>query len=189
MTNVKKKGNDEPKKKPTKPEFKPDENMRGIIRICGRDVKGHLTMDHALKRIKGIGNNMSENLARILIKKLKIKPDVMVGTLSEEQIDEAEKIIMNPNKHEGIPDFLHNRRKDHETGKDVHMIGNDLAFSKRNDIQRAKLTRTWVGSRHMTKKGKVRGQSTRSTGRKSSAVGVIRRKTQAKVNKAVQNKK
>ena len=64
-----------------------------------------------------------------------------------------------------------NRRKDLESGKNLHLITSDIELTVRNDIEREKTTNSWRGIRHMFGL-KVRGQRTRTTGRKGGAVGV-----------------
>jgi small subunit ribosomal protein S13 len=71
----------------------------------------------------------------------------------------------------GVPNWYLNRRKDMDTGTDVHLITSDLDFTKSNDIEREKSIMSWRGYRHMFGL-RVRGQRTRNTGRKQTAVGV-----------------
>jgi small subunit ribosomal protein S13 len=51
------------------------------------------------------------------------------------------------------------------------MITSDLDFAASNDIEREKIVMSWRGYRHMFGL-RVRGQCTRTTGRKGGAVGV-----------------
>jgi small subunit ribosomal protein S13 len=51
------------------------------------------------------------------------------------------------------------------------MITSDLDFAASNDVEREKLVMSWRGYRHMFGL-RVRGQRTRTTGRKGGAVGV-----------------
>jgi len=53
----------------------------------------------------------------------------------------------------------------------LHLITSDIEFNVRNDIEREKNMNSWRGFRH-TYGLKVRGQRTRTTGRKGGAVGV-----------------
>lgn len=71
----------------------------------------------------------------------------------------------------GIPNWYLNRRKDNDTGSDKHLITSDLDFTISNDIEREKTVYSWRGYRHMFGL-RVRGQCTRTTGRKGGAVGV-----------------
>ena len=64
-----------------------------------------------------------------------------------------------------------NRRKDVDTGSDKHLITSELAFTIAADIDREKSVMSWRGYRHMFGL-RVRGQHTRTTGRKGGAVGV-----------------
>ena len=58
-----------------------------------------------------------------------------------------------------------------DTGSSDHMITSDLDFAASNDIEREKIVMSWRGYRHMFGL-RVRGQCTRTTGRKGGAVGV-----------------
>jgi small subunit ribosomal protein S13 len=58
-----------------------------------------------------------------------------------------------------------------DTGSSNHMITSDLDFAASNDVEREKLVMSWRGYRHMFGL-RVRGQRTRTTGRKGGAVGV-----------------
>jgi len=75
----------------------------------------------------------------------------------------------------GIPNWMLNRRKDLETGKDLHLIGSDLEFRVKQDIEFMKSIKSWKGWRHSLGL-KVRGQRTRTTGRTGRTVGVHRRR-------------
>jgi hypothetical protein len=67
-----------------------------------------------------------------------------------------------------------NRRKDYETGKDLHIVGTDVTVSMRSDIGRERRIRSRRGIRHELGLP-VRGQRTRTTGRKGLVVGVKRK--------------
>lgn len=58
-----------------------------------------------------------------------------------------------------------------ETGTSRHLITSDLDFMISNDVEREKSVMSWRGYRHMFGL-RVRGQCTRTTGRKGGAVGV-----------------
>ena len=74
-----------------------------------------------------------------------------------------------------LPDWMLNRRKDLFTGEDLHILGAELPLRIREDINFLRKIRCYRGIRH--ERGlKVRGQRTRSTGRKGPAVGVIRKR-------------
>jgi small subunit ribosomal protein S13 len=142
------------------------EEFRHIIRVAGADLDGTQKVAYALMNIKGIGIG----LANVILKKAGISPETRLGFLSDMDVKKIEDIIEKPEKH-GIPGWLLDRQKDRETGKDIHLIGSDLVLQIKTDIDRMKETRSWRGFRH-THGLKVRGQRTRTTGRKGKAMGV-----------------
>ena len=68
-----------------------------------------------------------------------------------------------------------NRPRDRLSGRMLHLIGSDLEFARKNDIDRLRRIKSWRGVRHSLGL-KVRGQHTRTTGRGGMAVGVSRKK-------------
>jgi small subunit ribosomal protein S13 len=137
-----------------------------ILRIAGKDIEGGRKLIVALSEIKGVGYNF----AQILIQSLNINPNMRVGFLTENDIREIEQAISNPAKA-GIPQWYLNRRKNMDDGSNSHVITSDLDFAASNDIEREKLVMSWRGYRHMFGL-RVRGQCTRTTGRRGGAVGV-----------------
>ncbi len=113
---------------------------------------------------------MGYNFAKSILDILKINPNSNVGFLTESQVEEIEKAMRNPSSV-NIPSWFLNRRKDIDSGNDLHLITSDIDFNVRNDIEREKGMNSWRGFRH-TYGLKVRGQRTRTTGRKGGAVGV-----------------
>jgi len=140
--------------------------FRHILRITGTDIDGTLKMPYALKRIKGV--NLT--LANAILKKAGTNPEKRAGFLTESEVERIEQIINDPAKF-GLPNWLLNRRKDLETGKDLHLIRADLDLKTKTDIKQMKEIKSWRGYRHAYGL-KVRGQRTRNTGRKGKAVGV-----------------
>lgn len=148
-----------------------------IVRLAGRDVDGSLNIERSLSKVKGIGMNMAHSVALTVESKLNIPKSTPVGSLSESQILEIEKIIKDPIPN-GIPWYTINRNKDAESGKNIHVVSNDLVFSTRQDISRDVSNKTWRGFRHQYGQ-KVRGQATRTTGRTGITVGVTKKSIQA----------
>jgi small subunit ribosomal protein S13 len=142
------------------------QEFRHILRITGTDVQGTLKTIYALTEIKGIGLSLSN----AILKKAGVNPDVRVGLLTDTEIQKIEEIIEDPAKY-NIPSWLFNRRKDAETGKDMHLISADLVLRTKMDIDGAKEIRSWRGYRHAYGL-KVRGQRTKTTGRAGKALGV-----------------
>jgi len=142
------------------------QEYRHIVRIAGKDVPGAKKMIIGVSQVRGIGYNF----AKAILDLLKIEHNSNVGFLSESQVDSIEKAIRNPASL-NMPAWFLNRRKDIDSGNDLHLITSDIEFNVRNDIEREKNTNSWRGFRH-TYGLKVRGQRTRTTGRKGGAVGV-----------------
>jgi len=144
------------------------EEYEHIVRIVGNDIPGEKKAIVGLTQIRGIGNMFAKSILNLL----KISPNSSIGYLTEEQVKSIEKIIKDPSSS-NVPTWFWNRRKDLESGKDVHLITSDIALSVRNDVERERITSSWKGYRHMFGL-KVRGQRTRCTGRKGGAVGVAK---------------
>jgi small subunit ribosomal protein S13 len=137
-----------------------------ILRIAGKDIEGGKKVIVAISEIKGVGYNF----AQVLTQTLNINPDRRVGFLTDGELREIEQAIANPTKA-GVPPWYLNRRKNMDSGSNQHMITSDLDFAASNDVEREKLVMSWRGYRHMFGL-RVRGQRTRTTGRKGGAVGV-----------------
>ncbi len=162
-----------PPAKQAAPQEKESESFRGIVRLAGKDLDGHLKLYKALFKVKGIGQNLAKTLERIIYKELGIEPGTRVGDLSEEQTDKIDVILKNP-QLSGVRGFLLNRSKDRDSGRDVHLLMNDLVFAIRQDIQVEKDNHSWKGWRHSLGQ-RVRGQHNRTTGRTGMTVGVLRK--------------
>lgn len=150
-----------------------DESLRGIVRIAGKDVQGHVPLRHALLRIRGIGSGLGPAVASVLHQELGLSPALPVGKLNDEQVEKIDNILFHISSYK-IPGYLFNRRADVLDGTQRHVIMNDLLFSLKQDVEREKKLYTWRGYRHAYGQ-KVRGQRTRNTGRTGMAVGVLRK--------------
>jgi len=137
-----------------------------VVRIANTDISGEETLVYGLSRIKGVGYVTALAIAR----KLGLDPTVRVGYLSAEALKRVEDAV-NDLTRLGLPSWLYNRRKDYETGQDRHLVGAELIFAARRDIEREMKISSWRGVRH--KLGyKVRGQKTHTTGRTGMTIGV-----------------
>ena len=150
------------------------QEFRHILRIAGSDVAGTLKTVYALTEVKGI----SYGLSNAILKKAGVSPDLRVGFLTESEVERIEDIIEDPSKH-NLPNWLLNRRKDFDTGKDIHLMSAELVLGTKTDIDQAKDIRSWRGYRHAYSL-KVRGQHTKTTGRAGKALGVKKKMLMAK---------
>lgn len=146
------------------------EQFRYVVRVAGTDIDGNLKVVHGLAGIKGIG----VTTAMAIVRKLGIDPDKKTGFLTDEEVAKIEDLLQNPKRY-GLPSWLFNRRKDYETGTDIHLVGSELIFKAKQDIEREKRIKSWKGIRHALGL-KVRGQRTHTTGRLGVTVGVRKKK-------------
>jgi len=145
-------------------------DFKYIVRMFGTDVDGNKPIVLGLASIKGIGLNMASSIARCMGLDTRRK----MGELNDEEVEKLSKAVEDP-ASVGVPIWKLNRRKDFETGRDLHLTASQLLMAQREDVQRLKRIRSYRGIRH--ERGlKVRGQRTRSTGRKGSVVGVKKKK-------------
>lgn len=169
-------------KKPAKPAFhskqvskmtgEESKDFKGIVRLAGKDLDGHLSIRKALMRIRGIGHNLAASLSLAATSRLNLDLSMPAGELSEEKLEELENFIKNPS--DVIMPFLLNRQSASEVEKSKHLISTDLVFAVTQDIQRQKDVRSYIGWRHSLGQ-KVRGQRNRTTGRSGMTVGVLKK--------------
>ena len=144
----------------------------------GNDIPGERKILVGLTQIKGIGYNF----ATAVLDTLNIDTNSNIGNLTDENVQDIEKLITDPVSG-NFPDWFLNRRKDIESGSNLHLLTSDIPFTLRNDIERERITSSWRGYRHLNGL-KVRGQRTRTSGRKSGAVGVAKGGQAAPAKKA-----
>jgi small subunit ribosomal protein S13 len=140
--------------------------FKHIVRLLGRDLDGTTYVVFALTGIKGI----NLRLANVLVKKANVPMDKRVGFLSESEVKRLEETLGNI-EGQNLPPWLLNRRKDVETGKDLHLVTSDLELQMKQDIEKMTNMRSWRGYRHSYGLS-TRGQRTRTTGRRGKVVGV-----------------
>ena len=141
-----------------------------FFRQLRSQVDGNAKVEYGLTQIRGVGRRFSQAIVRVA----GIDPTMRIGAIPEKDLNRIEEIIMNPIES-GVPNWMVNRSKDLRTGKDLHIIGNKLGLSLKNDIDRMKKIKSYKGVRHHLRL-KVRGQKTKSTGRHGLVVGVMRKK-------------
>ncbi|MBI3859932.1 MAG: 30S ribosomal protein S13 [Thaumarchaeota archaeon] len=142
------------------------QEFRHLVRIAGRDLEGSKKLVVALSDLRGVGHNF----AGVVITRLALDPRTRLGTLSEEQVKGIEKALHDLAKT-SLPQWYYNRRRDPYTGETKQLLGSDLDFAIKNDVEAEKNIQSWKGVRHSLGL-KVRGQRTRTTGRKGATVGV-----------------
>lgn len=151
--------------------------FRELIRIAEKDIKGGVSVFMALTKVKGCDFMMANAVCNVL----NLDRVAKCGYLTPEQVTKIEDVLKHPGKYE-IPVWMLNHRKELETGTDKHLVASDLRLQNEMDIRYLKRIRVYRGIRHSRGSKKVRGQHTRSTGRRGSTLGVIRKKEAPKVS-------
>ena len=151
-------------KKDNQPKQTEDENFNYIVRMANTDIDGLKYTVIGLQSIKGVG----KRVAQIIVKKAAVDPSAKIGSLDEATVANLEKLVLS------YVDWAINRQMDYETGADMHLFGNDLDIIQGDDINRMQMARSYRGVRHSTHH-KVRGQKTKSNGRKGLGLGVKRK--------------
>ena len=96
------------------------------------------------------------------------------GELTSEELERIVTIVQNPTQYK-IPTWFLNRQRDIVDGKDVHTLANGVDSKLRDDLERLKRMRAHRGLRHYWGL-RVRGQHTKTTGRRGRTVGVSKKK-------------
>lgn len=146
------------------------QETRRIVRVMTTDIDGGLNVERGLRKIKGVSFVFSKSVCIAL----NIDPKAKLGDLGAEEIKRVEEFIRRPQ----LPEWMLNRRKDPESGENVHITMSDLLLKKREDINLLKRIRAYKGIRHELGQP-VRGQRTRSSFRTSKSVGVQKKKAVA----------
>lgn len=120
--------------------------------------------------IKGIGARYSN----LVLKKADIDLNKRAGELTNDELERVVTIMQNPRQYK-IPDWFLNRQKDIKDGKYSQVIANGLDNKFREDLERLKKIRAHRGLRHYWGI-RVRGQHTKTTGRKGRVMGVAKKK-------------
>ncbi|BAB59703.1 ribosomal protein small subunit S18 [Thermoplasma volcanium GSS1] len=158
-------------KEAAKPAAKKDENkdFQYIVRIANKDLNGERPIPLALSDLKGIGLRLGYAIAE----RLNLQPTKKIGELKEDEIEKLKEYVEN--KEYDLPDWLLNHRREPVTGKNLNLVTTDLDVQVQEDINLMKKIRSYKGIRHEKGK-KVRGQRTRSNGRRGLSIGVVRKK-------------
>ncbi|MDD4308041.1 MAG: 30S ribosomal protein S13 [Thermoplasmata archaeon] len=157
-------------KKPTKKqEDDKGEDFKYIVRIANTDINGEKRAITALAGINGIG----DRIAQIALREINFPQNKMIGHITDEESVKLVEILGELSNN--LPEWMLNRQKDWESGDDLHILSTELELTQRDDINRMRMIRCYKGVRHEGGH-KVRGQRTRSNGRKGLTLGVSKKK-------------
>ena len=141
------------------------QEIKYFVRVKNFDLDGTKSIERALLSLPGIGRRV----AGLIIKQVGLNPKDTLGLLDDDSIYRLTTTIdAFPN---GAPAWITNRQNDFFTGDDRHLLGLDVDLVHKQDLNRMKKIGTYRGLRHRESL-KVRGQRTKSTGRKGAKVGV-----------------
>lgn len=147
---------------------------------------------YALTKIKGVGRRYSNlvckkadvdlNKRYVLsatsqwpsITKIVILMYRSAGEITSEELERIVTIIQNPTQYK-IPTWFLNRQRDIVDGKDTQVLANGMDSKLREDLERLKKIRAHRGLRHYWGL-RVRGQHSKTTGRRGRTVGVSKKK-------------
>ncbi|KAG0434975.1 40S ribosomal protein S18 [Dictyocoela muelleri] len=141
-----------------------------MTRMFNTNIDGRKQLLPALMLIKGMGRRF----ATAVIKKAKIDIHKRAGELTEDEIKLLVETISNPQKM-GIPDYFLNHQRDATDGLSSHLIGNQIDANYRLSLEKGKKFGE-VRVKRLLSGLKVRGQRTKSNGRRGRIVGVSRKK-------------
>merc|ERR1712100_338780 len=141
-----------------------ESNFQHILRVLNTNLDGKVKVMFALTSIKGVGRRFSN----IACKKAEVDLNKRAGELTAEEVERLVTIVQNPRQFK-VPDWMLNRKKDTKDGKFSQCVSNTLDMKLREDLERLKKIRAHRGLR-------LRGQRTKTTGRKGRTVGVSKKK-------------
>merc|ERR1711950_5392 len=141
-----------------------------ILRVMNTNIDGKRNIQYAITAIKDVGRRY----ANLVLKKADIDLSKRAGELSEEDVEKIITIMQNPRQYK-IPNWFLNRQKDIKDGKTGQVMANLLDNKLREDLERLKKIRAHRGLRHYWGL-RVRGQHTKTTGRRGRTVGVSKKK-------------
>lgn len=125
---------------------------------------------YALTHIRGVGRRY----ANLVCKKADVDLTKRAGELTNDELERIVTIMQNPLQYK-IPSWFLNRQKDITDGKHSQKVSNNLDNTLREDLERLKKIRAHRGLRHYWGI-RVRGQHTKTTGRRGKTVGVAKKK-------------
>ncbi|KAJ5976344.1 ribosomal 40S subunit protein S18B [Penicillium waksmanii] len=145
-------------------------NFQYILRLLNTNVDGKEKIMFALTQIKGVGRRYSN----LVCKKADVDLSKRAGELTTEELERIVTILQTPTQYK-IPSWFLNRQRDITDGKDSQVVSNALDSKLRDDLERLKKIRSHRGLRHYWGL-RVRGQHTKTTGRRGRTVGVSKKK-------------
>uniref|UniRef100_A0AC35UAP5 40S ribosomal protein S18 n=1 Tax=Rhabditophanes sp. KR3021 TaxID=114890 RepID=A0AC35UAP5_9BILA len=146
------------------------EKFQHIHRVMNTNIDGNRKVPFALTAIKGIGRRFSF----VCCRKADIDLSKRAGEITDADLEKITTVMLNPSQYK-IPNWFLNRQKDIKDGKTTQALSTGLESKLREDLERMKKIRLHRGLRHYWGL-RVRGQHTKTTGRRGRTVGVSKKK-------------
>ncbi|XP_075835109.1 small ribosomal subunit protein uS13-like [Microtus pennsylvanicus] len=143
------------------------EKFQHILRVLNTNIDGRRKIAFAITAIKGVGRRY----AHVVLRKADIDLTKRAGELTEGEVECVITIMQNPRQYK-IPDWFLNRQNDVEDGKYSQVLADGLDDKLREDLEKIWAHR---GLRHFWGL-RVRGQHTKTTGRRGRTVSVSKKK-------------
>jgi len=143
-------------------------NFRYIVRLANTDLDGTRPTALALTGVRGVGLRIAEVACRLA----EVNASEMIGNLPESTVEGLESALGSLATK--LPPWMVNHPNEPLVGESPHYFGPDLETRRRDDVNVMKMIRSYRGVRH-ERGQKVRGQRTRSNGRRGMAGGGIKR--------------
>ena len=138
--------------------------FKRIVSIGKEQVLGHRSVFSGLLQVYGLGRY----LTRYVINRFNISG--RMGDIPKETLQEVIDYIRNGLSDE-LPVWLRNYTYTRATGESVHLLEDTLRMEQTQSINALKTIKNYRGQYHSLNR-KVKGQRTRSNGRRGRAVGV-----------------
>lgn len=141
-----------------------------IIRLYNTNIDGTKKTAYALTGIRGIG----KRFGMAVVSRAGISLNKRAGELSPEEISKLQDVINDPVAY-NIPGYFLNHQKDFVDGLDTQLVGIKLDGYLRMRIERGKKAKE-IRALRLSGGLRVRGQRTKSNGRKNNCLGKPKRK-------------
>lgn len=143
-------------------------NFESVVLIRTYQIKGTRSVFSALLEIQGIG----KYLAQYIINRFNLSGQI--GALPRETLNTVIDFIYTelPNS---LPSWLRNHPINRLSGESEHLYDEELQLQVNKNINILKTIKCYRGVYHSLNK-KVRGQNTKSNGRRGAVVGVASKK-------------
>eukprot|EP00761_Pharyngomonas_kirbyi_P011248 gb/GECH01011273.1/.p1 GENE.gb/GECH01011273.1/~~gb/GECH01011273.1/.p1 ORF type:complete len:156 (+),score=16.24 gb/GECH01011273.1/:1-468(+) len=141
-----------------------------ILRVLNTNIDGKKKIMYALTDIRGVGRRY----ANVVCKKANVDLTKRAGDCTNDEVERLVAVIQNPQDYK-IPNWFLNRQKDVKTGTYTQAVSNVLDTRLREDFERLRKIRCHRGLRHQLGI-RVRGQHTKTTGRRGRTMGVAKKK-------------